>query len=241
MPRRASRFYTGVSPNPKAVTILDKLSRVLTIRRGAFSSLKAHREKRDAFTTLVVTVLSQNSTDKGALKAFENLNTAIGPITAENLSKASISKIERSIAIGGLQEQKAKGLKLMAQVVREKYGGKVERVFDKPLDEAREELMQLPQVGPKTADVLLVTAAGMPTIPIDTHCDRVSRRLGLAPLKGGYEQVRESLQGLFPPSKYHQVHLLLIAHGRTYCTALRPKCPICPVRQYCPYPSKTLA
>src|SRR2546422_8870960 len=99
--------------------------------------------------------------------------------------------------------------------------------------------MDLPQVGPKTADVLLVTSAGQPTIPVDTHVDRVSRRLGFAPLKGGYEKVRASIQSLFPRIKYLQVQLLLIAHGRADCTALRLNCLTCPVRNYCLYPRKT--
>ncbi|HZD13370.1 MAG TPA: hypothetical protein VE177_07630, partial [Candidatus Binatus sp.] len=115
----------------------------------------------------------------------------------------------------------------------------LDQILEMSFDEARNTLMSLPQVGPKTADVLLVTVTGKPTIPVDTHVDRVSRRLGLAPLKGGYERVRESLQKLYKPSQYHRVHLLLIAHGRTYCTARRPKCPICPVNLVCPYPYKT--
>src|SRR5438445_13156167 len=99
--------------------------------------------------------------------------------------------------------------------------------------------MDLPHVGPKTADVLLVTSASQPTIPVDTYVDRVSRRLGLAPLKGGYEKVRASIECLFPRIKYHQAHLLLIAHGRAYYTAVRLKCPTCPVRKYCAYPRMT--
>ncbi len=217
------------------------LVRTFKIHPEQFSSFKIQKSQHDPFRTLVVTVLSQNSTDKGALRAFEELNRTAGEVSPENIVKTPVARIRRAIAVGGMQQQKAKGLKQLAQTILKHYNGNIAVVFEKPLEEARRELMALPRVGPKTADVLLVTSAGKPTIPIDTHCDRVSRRLGLAPLKGGYEKVRASLQGLYPSGEYHQVHLLLIAHGRAYCTALKPKCPICPVKKYCPYPYKSQA
>lgn len=233
------KFYSGNKPNRKAREIFLTLSKTLHLQPRDFSALKVQKETKDPFETLVVTVLSQNCTDKLAVKAFEKLNSALGGLTPKKLALAPLRKIRDAIQIGGLQEQKAPGLKQLSRKLMKDYNGHLDRILDKPFDEARELLMDLPQVGPKTADVLLVTSAGKPTIPVDTHVDRVSRRLGLAPLKGGYESVRQSLQSLYKPSEYHRVHLLLIAHGRSYCTAQRPKCWICPVRRYCPYPYKT--
>jgi endonuclease-3 len=233
------RFYTGAAPNSKARQILNILSKTFKIKPGQFSSLKVQKRQHDPFKTLVVTILSQNSTDRSAIRAFEKLEKSIGEISPENLATTPVQRIRNSIAIGGLQWHKAPALKQLSRTILEQYAGDLDQILSKPFDEARELLMDLPQVGPKTADVLLVTSTGQPTIPVDTHVNRVSRRLGLAPLKGGYEKVRESLQSLFPREKYHQVHLLLIAHGRAYCTALRPKCPTCPVRKHCPYPHKT--
>lgn len=94
--------------------------------------------------------------------------------------------------------------------------------------------MELPGVGPKTADVVLLFSENQPTIPVDTHVNRVSKRLGLAPADGGYEEARLSLQSLFEPKDYLAVHLLLIALGRKYCKARKPRCPNCPVNTYCP-------
>ncbi len=94
--------------------------------------------------------------------------------------------------------------------------------------------MQIPGVGPKTADVVLLFSANKPTIPVDTHVNRVSKRLGLVPVDGGYEDVRKSLQALYAPADYLSVHLLFIAHGRKTCKAPRPLCRQCPVNQYCP-------
>jgi len=232
-------FYTGDHPKPKARQIINTLSKVFKIKPSQFASLKVQKRQHDTFKTLVVTILSQNSTDRSAGRAFEKLEEAIGGISPEKLSAAPVQRIRNAIAMGGLQWHKAPALRQLSRTILEQYAGDLDQILSKPFDEARELLMDLPQVGPKTADVLLVTSAGQPTIPVDTHVDRVSRRLGLAPLKGGYEKVRASIQSLFPRIKYHQVHLLLIAHGRAYCTALRPKCPTCPVRKYCPYPRKT--
>jgi endonuclease-3 len=103
-----------------------------------------------------------------------------------------------------------------------------------PLDEARKTLTEMPGVGPKTADVVLLFSANKPTVPVDTHVNRVAKRLGLAPANGGYEEVRLSLQSLFDAKDYLAVHLLLIAHGRKYCKARQPLCPQCPVNAYCP-------
>jgi endonuclease-3 len=94
--------------------------------------------------------------------------------------------------------------------------------------------MQFPGVGPKTADVVLLFSAQQPTIPVDTHVNRVAKRLDFAPEKGGYEAVRGSLQALFDPADYLAVHLLLISHGRKTCKAQHPLCKECPVNAYCP-------
>ena len=103
-----------------------------------------------------------------------------------------------------------------------------------PLEEARKTLMEFPGVGPKTADVVLLFSAKQPTIPVDTHVNRVSKRLGLAPAKGDYEAVRKSLQTFYSPTDYLSVHLLLISHGRKTCKALHPLCKQCSVNKYCP-------
>jgi len=103
-----------------------------------------------------------------------------------------------------------------------------------PLEEARRTLMQFSGVGPKTADVVLLFSAKKPTVPVDTHVNRVAKRLGLAPPGGEYEVVRKNLQALFDPNDYLAVHVLLIAHGRKTCKARHPLCTECPVNMYCP-------
>jgi endonuclease-3 len=118
------------------------------------------------------------------------------------------------------------------------YSGDLTQFLDMPVDQARERLQQLPKVGPKTADVLL-SIWGKPTISVDTHVDRISKRLGLTGSKSKYEQVRSDLMRLFKEEDYNHVPLLFMAHGRTYCKARRPLCPTCPVAKHCLYSMKT--
>jgi endonuclease-3 len=107
-------------------------------------------------------------------------------------------------------------------------------ILSPPIEEARETLMQFPGVGPKTADVVLLFCAKQNTIPVDTHVNRVSKRLGLAPAKGNYEAVRRALQSIYDPKDYLAVHVLLILHGKKYCKARVPLCKECPINMCCP-------
>ena len=209
-----------------AATILQKL-------RDKEAVPKFVEPKNDPFKTLVVTIISQNTADRNTQRAFENLSTQF-EVTPQALSKAQTSAIEACLHVGGLYKSKAKTIQAVSKIVLEKFHGSLKPVLSLPLEEARKTLMELPGVGPKTADVVLLFAANQPTIPVDTHVNRVSKRLGLAQANGGYEDVRLSLQLLFDPKDYLAVHLLLIAHGRKYCKAQRPRCHECPVNTYCP-------
>ena len=136
--------------------------------------------------------------------------------------------------MGGLYRSKTKTIQSVSRIILENFGGSLKPVLSLPLEEARKVLTKMSGVGPKTADVVLLFSANQPTIPVDTHVNRVSKRLGLAPEKGNYEVVRSSLQMLYSPKDYLAVHLLLIAHGRQYCKARHPLCQECPVNTYCP-------
>ena len=218
--------------------ILEALRQVHKIRFKDFAVPKSARGRRTAFETLVVTLLSQNTNDRNTMRAYENLRNAVS-IDPQAILKADVETIEDAIRVGGLYRTKARALKALSSEVLERFRGDLDSVLDLPLDEARETLMSLPKIGPKTADVLLLFLRGRATVPVDTHVNRVSRRLGLAPPRGGYEAVRQSLMGLFRPEDYLDLHLLLIAHGRKVCQARKPRCPECPVAELCPYPNKT--
>jgi len=183
---------------------------------------------------LVSTVLSQNTSDRNTARAVSRLRETIG-ITPEGISKAGLRELKAAIRSSGLYNVKARVLKRLARIIVKKYGGRVEKVLEKPLDEARGELMSLPGVGPKTADVILLFAGSRQTFPIDTHIFRVSRRLGLIGLRDSYEEARRRLMKTFPPDSYLKAHLLLIEHGRRICKARKPLCGDCVLLKHCSF------
>jgi endonuclease-3 len=206
---------------------------VLQILRENFAMPKWIEAKRNPFETLIVTVISQNTADRNTARAFESLSKQF-EIKPEVLANAETSQIEDSLKTAGLYRNKAKTIKQVSRIILEKFHGSLQPLLSLPLEEARKTFIQMPGVGPKTADVVLLFSAKQPTIPVDTHVNCVSKRLGFAPANGDYETVRTSLQLLYEQRDYLAVHLLLIAQGRRYCKARRPLCKQCPVNMHCP-------
>jgi len=211
----------------------ERAANVLRILRRTFAMPKWTEAKRNPFETLIVTIISQNTTDRNTARAFENLSKRF-EITPEVLAKAENSQIEESLKVAGLYKNKAKAIKQASKTILETYHGTLTSILSLPLEEARKVLTQFSGVGPKTADVVLLFSAKQPTIPVDTHVNRVAKRLGFAPVNGDYETVRKNLQLLYNPTDYLAVHILLIAHGRKYCKARHPLCEECPVNMHCP-------
>jgi endonuclease III len=211
----------------------QRAAKVLQILRENLALPNWVKGNRDPFETLVVTIISQNTADTNTARAFEALSKRF-EITPEALAKGPLCQIEEAIRTAGLYKSKAKTLQQAAATVHNKYGGSLKSILELPLEDARAALMEFPGVGPKTADVVLLFSAKQPTIPVDTHVNRVSKRLGFAPMNGDYEKIRGSLQQLFEPEDFLAVHLLLIEHGRKTCKARRPRCTACPVNTYCP-------
>jgi len=210
----------------------ENAEKILAILRNTFSIPKWIFSSEDPFKTLVATIISQNTNDLNTAKAFENLSNNFR-ITPEILAKAEVKDIERCLKVAGLYRNKSRVIKQVSEEVVQKYKGDLKRILVLPLEEARSLLLDFRGVGPKTADVLLLFAAKKSTIPVDTHVNRVSKRLGLAPQDGDYEDVRQALQALFDSKDYLSVHLLLIACGRKYCKAHKPLCSECPLRNLC--------
>ncbi len=187
---------------------------------------------KDPFKVLIATLLSQNSTDKGTYKAFYTLQEKIG-VTPDNLIKANVDDIALCIRNIGIYRIKAERIKELAKLIKEKYDGNLNKILDKEPQEARKELLSLPGIGEKTADVVLLTCKGYPYFPVDTHIKRISERLGIA--SGSYEKISSSLMKLFDPKDYLEMHHLLIAHGRNICKAKNPLCEKCVLNDCCEY------
>jgi endonuclease-3 len=210
----------------RAVVVLQILQRTFTIPKWT-------EARRNPFETLIVTIISQNTADRNTAKAFERLSKRF-EIAPEVLAKAETSQIEESLKTAGLYRNKAKTIKQVSRIILEKFHGSLQPILSLPLEEARKTLIQMPGIGPKTADVVLLFSAKQPTIPVDTHVNRVAKRLGFAPANGDYDAVRTGLQSLYNQRDYLAVHVLLIAHGRRYCKARHPLCEQCPVNMHCP-------
>jgi endonuclease-3 len=185
------------------------------------------------FQTLVHTILSQNTNDRNSDAAMRKLRKHY-KITPDVLSKAKVNELIRCIRSAGLYTTKAPRIIEVSRIIKERYNGRLTTILNLPYGAAKERLMELPGVGPKTADILLAFVAKHPVIPVDTHVARVTKRLGIAPKNANYERVRTSLEALIRADDRIRVHLSVIAFGREICKALRPRCASCPVNATCP-------
>jgi endonuclease-3 len=211
----------------------EKAQKVLTILTKEFGAPEISSSQSHPFQALVRTVLSQATNDRNRDRAYANL-TKKYKIDPETLADADLKELEEAIRVGGLYRNKARKIRQLSRTVCTRFHGSLGFIFSEPLDKSRELLMSLPGVGPKTADVVLLFVARKPTLPVDTHVNRVSRRLGLAPMKASYEGIRRSLESLYRPHDYLAIHLLLISLGRRFCRARNPVHKLCPVYALCP-------
>jgi endonuclease-3 len=186
-----------------------------------------------AFETLVQTILSQNTNDRNSEAAMKKLRQHY-KINPRTLARARVGTMIPYIKQAGLYRSKAPRIIETSRIIDERYGGKLTKVLNQPYEQAKQELMTLPGVGPKTADILLAFVAKNPVIPVDTHIARVTKRLGIARSKANYEEIRTSLEALIPARDRVRVHLSMIEFGRAICKAPRPRCSICPVTKSCP-------
>jgi len=197
--------------------VREELLRMLEERYG---ERVRERWYSDPFHVLVACILSQRTREENTEKASRAL-LSVAP-TPERLSSLPLPRIRRLIRGVGLAGQKARNLKRTARLLLERYGGRV--------PETREALMELPGVGPKTADVVLCYGLGKPAVPVDTHVNRISKRLGLVREGAGLEEVRETLQRLFPVEKWHLLNRGMVLFGREICLPRHPRCGQCPLR-----------
>jgi endonuclease-3 len=205
-------------------------------RREIFTRFRAANPKpttelvyRTPFELLVAVVLSAQATDKSVNLATAKLfPVADTPQKMLALGQAGLESYVKSI---GLYKSKAKYLIATCRLLLEQHDSEVPR--------NREELEKLPGVGRKTANVILNTAFGEPTIAVDTHIFRVANRIGIAPGKTVLE-VEKNLLKFVAPEFRHDAHHWLILHGRYVCKARKPDCPRCLISDLCEYEEKTL-
>lgn len=190
------------------------------------------RPRLDPIDELVTTILSQNTSDINAERAFVALRTRYADWAS--IEAAPVRSIAATIRSGGLAAQKAPRIKRALRAVRRQTGA-----YDlsflttmSPL-EARAWLTAIPGIGPKTASIVMLFCFGVPLMPVDTHVERVSKRIGLIPRNASLAFAHDAWLELVPAEQMYAAHVALIRHGRGHCDAQRPDCAHCPVRMRC--------
>jgi endonuclease-3 len=207
------------------------------LRQQMFERLRARNphpttelEYSTPFELLVAVILSAQATDKGVniatRKLFPIANT---PATILALGEPGLTEFVKTI---GLYKGKTKNIMATCRLIIEQHGGEVPRT--------RDALEALPGVGRKTANVVLNTAFGEPTMAVDTHIFRVANRTGLAPGRTVLAVEKKLLKNV-PAEFLKDAHHWLILHGRYVCKARKPNCPACPIADLCSYKRKTRA
>ena len=204
---------------------VDEIFRRFSVQRP---EPRGELEHSNAFTLLVAVVLSAQATDAGVNKATPALFDAAD--TPQKMLALGEEKIGEYIRTIGLWRSKAKNVIALSQALIRDHGGEV------PGD--RDQLVKLPGVGRKTANVVLNMAFGQPTMAVDTHIFRIGNRLGLAPGKTP-EEVEEGLVRIIPEKYMRHAHHWLILHGRYVCKARRPECERCVIADICKAAEKT--
>jgi len=190
---------------------------------------------KDPFKNLIITVLSQNTSEINCVRAYKGL-TARFEVNPEVLAKAKIIDLREAIKSGGLYNVKSKRIKELSRAVLEKFGGDISSVLDLPKEEARKKLMELPGIGKKTADVLLAHRHSYAEVMVvDTHMERISKRLGLVKPDAKYEEVQNALKVFIPWEKGERTGGLLWLLAKYTCRAQNPKCHECSLIELCDY------
>jgi endonuclease-3 len=193
---------------------------------------------KDPFKNLIITVLSQNTSEVNCVRAYKGLAARL-KITPKILAEAKIEEIREAIRSGGLYNIKSKRIKELSQAVLEKFGGDISSVLALPREEARRKLMELPGIGKKTADVLLAQRHSYAEVMVvDTHFERIAKRVGLVKPDAKYEDIQRALKAFIPWERGERTAGLLWLLAKYTCKAQNPKCYECPIIESCDYGSE---
>ena len=208
----------------------QKMLEMLDTIQEMFPNAKCELNHRNEFDLLIAVLLSAQCTDKLVNKVtavlFQKYHTPGDDV------RVPLEELQTDIRSIGLYRNKSKNIQALCQTLIEKYNSEV--------PQEREALEALPGVGRKTANVVLSVAFGVPAIAVDTHVQRVSKRLKFCRQKDSVRQVEETLMQKIPPERWSQAHHQLIFFGRYFCKAQRPNCTECPFQNDCTTGKKTL-
>ena len=202
----------------------ENIKKILDILEQTYPDAECELNYTNAFELLIATILSAQCTDVRVNKVTEELFKKYNK--PEDFAKLSTAEISEEIKSCGLYKSKAQKIKETSVILCSNYGGEV--------PDKMEELVKLPGVGRKTANVVLSNAFGVDAIAVDTHVFRVSNRIGLVKTDTP-EKTEFELMKVLPKKRWSKAHHLIIFHGRRICKARKPECNICPIVEYCDY------
>lgn len=188
-----------------------------------FPDARCELNHSNPFELLIAVTLSAQCTDALVNKVTKNLFQKYK--TPDDYIAVPLEELQQDIRSIGLYRNKAKNIQKLCRMLIEEYGREV--------PQTREELMKLPGVGRKTANVVLSVAFGIPAIAVDTHVERVSKRLGFCRYKDSVLEVEQTLMKKVPKEEWSITHHRMIFFGRYHCKAQRPQCEICPLLDLC--------
>lgn len=201
----------------------EKTMKAIEIMQQMFPDAHGELQHKNAFELLIAVILSAQATDVSVNKVTPELFKRFP--TPQALAVAPLEEIIAKIRTIGLYRNKAKNIKACAEKLLTDFNGEIPKT--------REELMSLPGVGRKSANVVLGDAFGVPGIAVDTHVERVSKRLRICKLNASVLEVEETLMRKIPKKIWVNAHHTMIFFGRYHCTARAPKCEICPLLEMC--------
>jgi endonuclease-3 len=215
---------------PPSTEIVRQIHRRLKRRFGPLDPPR----RLDPLEELIVTVLSQNTSDVNRDRAYAALRRRYS--TWEDLAEADEVELAEVIRPGGLARTKSPRILAILREIREREGGSLDLSWMRRSSPAkvREYLTSLPGVGPKTAACVLAFSLGRAALPVDTHVYRVSRRLGFFDQRTDAARAHAVMEAAVPPALRVRMHVGLIRLGRQICRAGRPRCEVCPLQDLCP-------
>jgi endonuclease-3 len=218
---------------PPAVVDAAKVQ-LVNRRLTEFYGPRERYSARDPLDELILTILSQNTSDRNSGRAWRLLRARYS--TWEDMLSADTRELYEVIKPAGLGNIKAPRIQSVLQEILNRRGSfDLTFLRDLPMAEAKQWLISLPGIGPKTAACVLCFACDMPALPVDTHVHRVSQRLGLIGPKVSADAAHDLLEQAVPPDQVYAFHVNLILHGRQICHAQRPECGRCPLAELCDY------
>jgi endonuclease-3 len=206
---------------------MDRVTRVLDVLQEMFPNAQCELHHNNGFELLVAVMLSAQTTDKSVNELTTKLFTKYKK--PQDYIDTPLQELEQDLRRIGLYKNKAKNIQSMCRILMDEFNGTV--------PSSQDALERLPGVGRKTANVVLSVWYDVPRIAVDTHVERVSKRLKLAYLKDSVRTVEEKLMRKIPKNKWSDTHHKMIFFGRYHCTARNPQCENCKLQDLCRYPN----